>query len=353
MNKKVAIIGAGLSGLLSAYRLKNMGYDVQVLEARNRIGGRIHTLQAASETPVEMGATWFGLQHTHLLSLLKELGIGYYEQHTKGDAYFEPFSLAPPQKITVPEQMPSYRIAGGSSSIINALSKVLDKDEISLGIKIDILDFTNNKSTVRGAGFNLKTDIIVSTLPPALLFRSIQFTPSIENEVTAIGLATHTWMQDSIKTAIVYKEAFWRKEELSGTLFSNVGPFSELYDHSNQELTKYALCGFVNGGYARLSHEERQKKVMVQMEKIFGPQVHDNIDYQESIWNDEWTKYPDTPDIFPHQNNGHPIFEKLHFDNRLFISGAETARNFPGYMDGAVQSAERVVAEIKRLFPPS
>lgn len=347
------ILGAGLSGLLTAFRLKNLGYAVKVLEARDRIGGRIHTLTAASETPVEMGATWFGLQHTHLLELLKELGIGYYEQHTKGDAYFEPFSLAPPQKITVPEQMPSYRIAGGSSSLIEALSKVLTQHEITLGVRIDKIDFTGEKVSVRSRDSNWEGDILVSTLPPGLLFRSIKFIPSIDSEVTAIGLATHTWMQDSIKTAIIYKNPFWREADLSGTLFSNVGPFSELYDHSNQDITKYALCGFVNGGYARLSASDRKQKVMAQLEKIFGTQVHNHIDYQECIWNDQWTKHPDTPDIFPHHNNGHPIFEKLHFDNRFFVSGAETARHFPGYMDGAVQSAERVVADLSRLFSNS
>ena len=351
MNKNIIILGAGLSGLLTAYRLKNLGYEVKILEARDRVGGRIHTLHAALETPVEMGATWFGLKHTNLLGLLKELGIGYYEQHTKGDAYFEPFSLAPPQKISVPEQMPSYRIAGGSSILIKTLSEALTEEEIVLGEHISAIDFSSDKVQIKGSRSNWEADIVISTLPPGLLFRAISFSPDLDSEVTNIGLGTHTWMQDSIKTAIIYKNAFWREGDLSGTLFSNVGPFTELYDHSNQEVTKYALCGFVNGGYARLSSSERQQKVMAQLEKIFGKQVNDHIDYQECVWNDVWTKHPDMPDIFPHQNNGHPVFEKIHFNNRFLISGAETARHFPGYMDGAVQSAERVVADIQRFVP--
>jgi len=353
MKKKVAILGAGLSGLLTAYRLKSLGYEIQIFEARERLGGRIYTKHGALETPIEMGATWFGAKHINLLNLLKELEIGFYEQHTKGDAYFEPFSLAPPQKITVPEQLPSFRIANGSITLIEALSGIISKEEIVLKQKINKLDFSGDSIKLSEAESSWKADIVVSTLPPGLLFRSIDFQPAIDSEVKAIGLATHTWMQDSIKTALIYSEPFWRNSALSGTLFSNVGPFTELYDHSDQEVKKYALCGFVNGAYTVLSSSERKEKVLAQLEKIFGSQVHNHIDYLEYIWNDVNTKHQNTPDIFPHQNNGHPIFEKFHFDNRFFVSGAETARTFPGYMDGAVQSAERVVRDIKRLYPVS
>ncbi|MCJ7758751.1 MAG: FAD-dependent oxidoreductase, partial [Gillisia sp.] len=71
----IIIIGAGLSGLLTAYRLKKEGIPFKILEARNRIGGRINTVYGTDNTPVEMGATWFGSEHKHLRALLEELGI--------------------------------------------------------------------------------------------------------------------------------------------------------------------------------------------------------------------------------------------------------------------------------------
>ena len=39
--RKVAILGAGMAGLVSAYELKRAGWDVQVIEARERVGGRV------------------------------------------------------------------------------------------------------------------------------------------------------------------------------------------------------------------------------------------------------------------------------------------------------------------------
>ncbi|MGD1868878.1 MAG: FAD-dependent oxidoreductase [Neomegalonema sp.] len=52
-----AIVGAGISGLTSAIWLVDEGYDVTVLEARNRIGGRIWTDRSLG-VPLDLGASW-------------------------------------------------------------------------------------------------------------------------------------------------------------------------------------------------------------------------------------------------------------------------------------------------------
>ena len=43
MNKKIVVIGAGISGLATAYLLKQKGYDVTLLEKKNEVGGSIET----------------------------------------------------------------------------------------------------------------------------------------------------------------------------------------------------------------------------------------------------------------------------------------------------------------------
>src|ERR1700736_1014935 len=54
----VAIIGAGAAGLGAANALNNSGLSVIVLEARDRVGGRAHTIQAAPGITFDLGCGW-------------------------------------------------------------------------------------------------------------------------------------------------------------------------------------------------------------------------------------------------------------------------------------------------------
>jgi len=56
--KRVIVVGAGLAGLMAARHLAASGADVTVLEARDRIGGRIWTSRLWSKLPMDMGASW-------------------------------------------------------------------------------------------------------------------------------------------------------------------------------------------------------------------------------------------------------------------------------------------------------
>ncbi len=57
MRREVVVVGAGIAGLAAAYGLSAAGKDVLVLEARNRIGGRTHTIDLAGAI-VDLGASW-------------------------------------------------------------------------------------------------------------------------------------------------------------------------------------------------------------------------------------------------------------------------------------------------------
>jgi monoamine oxidase len=74
--KHVVVVGAGLAGLVCARRLRQLGFEVTVLEARDRVGGRVLTLRDAFEGRyAEAGAEFVTSNHTRVRALLRSLRI--------------------------------------------------------------------------------------------------------------------------------------------------------------------------------------------------------------------------------------------------------------------------------------
>lgn len=75
----VIIIGGGLSGLSAAKLLTEQGVDVIVLEARERVGGRTHTVKNDVVEWVDLGGSYVGPTQNHILRLSHELGVDTYK----------------------------------------------------------------------------------------------------------------------------------------------------------------------------------------------------------------------------------------------------------------------------------
>jgi monoamine oxidase len=97
IGEHVLILGAGLSGLAAAFQLHKQNIPFTILEARNRIGGRVftHTVDEAENLHVELGAEWVGASHERMLALCKELNLNLlnhqFETHlTLEGQYYKP-----------------------------------------------------------------------------------------------------------------------------------------------------------------------------------------------------------------------------------------------------------------------
>src|SRR4051812_18692920 len=80
----VCVVGAGYAGLTAARRLHQQGKAVVVLEARDRVGGRIWTQQIADGTPVDRGGAWLAPYHDAALKLAAEVGVTTYKTYVDG-----------------------------------------------------------------------------------------------------------------------------------------------------------------------------------------------------------------------------------------------------------------------------
>ena len=70
----VCVVGAGFAGLAAAYRLKQAGAKVVVLEARRRVGGRSWSVRMKDGTFVDFGGQWVGSTQERFYALIKEMG---------------------------------------------------------------------------------------------------------------------------------------------------------------------------------------------------------------------------------------------------------------------------------------
>jgi monoamine oxidase len=75
-HRRVVVVGAGFAGLGAARTLQDAGCEVTVLEARDRIGGRVHTVGLTPSMVVELGANWLQQGHRNTLApLASRLGL--------------------------------------------------------------------------------------------------------------------------------------------------------------------------------------------------------------------------------------------------------------------------------------
>lgn len=341
------IIGAGVSGLHAAWRLQEAGHAVAVLEARDRVGGRLLGQEAPGGGTFDLGATWVWPAERRVTSLIEELGLRVFEQHATGDVLYD---LADgvqriPSAVGAP---PSLRVHGGTSAITDALLARLTAGTVQLGAPVQrVAEGADSGAPLEAfAGDRcFSARHVILACPPSLAVQSIEFAPALPESVLAVARRTPVWMGWIAKVIATYDTPFWRSAGLSGTALSNVGPLQEVHDHSGQSGDPAALFGFV--GLPSADAEPPAKaEVVAQLVRLFGHQAA----HPTAVTVQDWSRETHTSPLGVTSNTdvslfGHSAYGQPLLDGRVHFASSET-HGAQGHIEDALGASNRAVQRV-------
>jgi len=132
MDTDVVIVGGGLSGLALADELHRKGVDFQLIEARDRFGGRIHAAHVDGAA-FDLGPAWFWQGQPRMAAATKRFGLSVFEQFSAGDIVAEDQNGNVQRGAGFASIAGSLRIAGGMTALVNAFATSVPADRLHLG----------------------------------------------------------------------------------------------------------------------------------------------------------------------------------------------------------------------------
>ena len=241
------------------------------------------------------------------------------------------------------------RLVKGVQSFSTCIAGELSESSVVLNSPVRHIKQTDDGVLVESARGAFKCKRVVVSVPTPL-YKEIVFEPPLPE--AKVKLSEMTKLGFYAKSIAVYKRPWWRETGMCGLLQSPNGPAAVVRDTSIESGDHYSLTTFLVGEpgrqWSKLSKVERDKAVLDQLEKAFGPyaRVEQPIEIVEQRWiREQWSQGCPCPVMPPGvlTKYGHALrsaFGKLHF------VGTETAYEWKGYMDGAVRSGERGAQEV-------
>jgi monoamine oxidase len=359
---KVTIVGAGLSGLFCGYILNRMGFDVEIYEATDRVGGRVHSIKRRDKW-IEAGGEYIGSNHEIWLYLARHFNLKlnpiefnpYYEKIKDVCMKFsEDASI-----ITFPDE------PWNESSEIRALDNVSVKDRLDL-LKIDedvretFENYLTNenvspldKQSYLGLlcqikagsndGKNYWTDTEKFTCDIGCQSLAKVLSKSL-NVIKSFPITKIKYEDDKIRcnnsiesdfVVISVPPSVWKNIEFDDTLdlskyTPDMGPAVKIINHFEEIETLFA------GG----------PNVNLALNEMFSSYLHE---HEAFVWNK--IPYIKTGYSYAGVDKVITVNKLLYnpvpeYGNRLIFAGEHTSVGFCGFMEGALQSGLRAALQI-------
>ena len=357
-----AIVGGGLCGLALAAQLARRGRDFELFEARQRWGGRILTIDCKlSGHAVDLGASWFWPERQPLLTaLLAELGLESFAQFDEGAILRLSEAESKPETIEVAGGVHggARRIVGGAQKIIEALRAELPQDRLHRDCQITGLRDGDDHVVLTiiegGATRVVEARRVVVALPPRLAEERIAFAPPLDEAMRQTMRDAPTWMAAQAKAVTTFERPAWREAGRSGNAFvtHEQAVFDEIFDASDAGGGEGALGGFLAlGPDLRESFRDGLPMLMQsQFEQVFGGPMEGREQFYQ-----DWAKDAETCSALDRERGreearttANPLLRRPLWGGRLHLGGSETGSRQAGYMEGALEAAQRIARDIVR-----
>jgi len=405
---EVAIIGAGAAGLGAAHALKKSGLSFIVLEARNRVGGRAYTIQAAPDVIFDVGCGWLhSADRNSFVRIADELNFEInkelppWRDRAVGNAFpqgqradfirslddfFDRVEQAA-RRGRDAEASTCFEPGNRWNPMIDAISTYINGAELD---RVSILDFNAYEDTNlnwrvrRGYGalmaaygatlpvaFNcavalidhsakrvrvetsqgvLTADKVIITVPTNLIaVEAIRFHPALPDKVDAaanlpLGLA------DKVVLALDEPEALPKEGNLRGATMR-----TEMGTYHLRPFGQPCVEGFFGGRFARQLEDEGDGAIAAaSIDEIASFLGNDIRRMLKPLKESRWAHDPFARGSYSHAlpgQSGKRAVLAAPIDGRLFFAGEATSPNFFTTAHGARDSGERAAKEVLLTAP--
>jgi monoamine oxidase len=406
-NVDVAIIGAGAAGLGAAHALKNSGLSVIVLEARDRVGGRAHTIQAAPDVVFDVGCGWLhSANQNSFVGIAEQLGFEInkdlppWRERAHGKAfpqadrddfiraldqfYDRAEQAAIEAERTGRDQPAALYLEPGNrwNPMIDAIStyingveldrvSILDMDAyddtdlnwrirrgygalvaaygaacpLALNCAVKLIDHSGKRVRIETTQGTLTSDKVIVTVPTNLIAdEEIRFHPALPAKVGAArGLPLG--LADKVTLALDEPEALPKEGNLRGaTMRTGMGTYHI------RPFGQPCIEGFFGGRFARQLEDAGDGAIAAAaIDEITGFLGNDFRRKLKPLAESRWAHDPFARGSYSHALPGHAGAREIlaaPVDGRLFFAGEATSPNFFSTAHGARDSGERAAGEV-------